>query len=196
MNPLKFVTLIGIPSIVLCILSYALYKDMRALPEREQTVQQEIAMADTLDVMVSENNNNGAMAPVKVALRDSIVDYGMTLLGTPYVAAACNKDGFDCSGFVYYVFQHYKINVPRTSAEFKTFGKEVPVDEVRKGDILVFLSPTRPVIGHVGIVTNPDGMETEFIHASSGGEMKVIISSLKQEGYKKRFVKAVNVLGD
>ena len=122
------------------------------------------------------------------------MNFGMELLGTPYVAAACGKDGFDCSGFVYFVFQHFKIEVPRSSSEFKYFGKEIPIEKVKKGDILVFLSPSSNVIGHVGIVTNPKGMESEFIHSSSSREMKVIISSLKQKGYTRRFVKAVSVL--
>ncbi len=130
----------------------------------------------------------------KAALRDSIIKFGMTYLGTKYVEGSCSKDGFDCSGFVYFVFQHFKVQVPRSSIQFKNFGRAVSIDSVRKGDVLVFLSPTRNVIGHVGIVTEPKGMETAFIHASSGKEKKVIISSLKQENYTRRFVKAVNVL--
>lgn len=129
-----------------------------------------------------------------ISRRDSIVNYGMKLLGTPYVAAGSDKNGFDCSGFIYHVFNHFKIEVPRSSPQYKNFGKEVPIENVKKGDILVFLSPTSNVIGHLGIVTNPKGMETEFIHSTSGREMKVVISSLKVEGYKRRFVKAINVL--
>ncbi|HBB92986.1 MAG TPA: glycoside hydrolase [Bacteroidales bacterium] len=128
------------------------------------------------------------------SLRDSIVSFGMELLGTPYFAGACSKDGFDCSGFVYFVFKHFKVKIPRTTSQFKNFGKEIPIDSAGKGDILIFLSPTANVIGHVGIVTNPKGNESDFIHASSGIEMKVIISSLKQAGYKRRFVKAIDVL--
>jgi hypothetical protein len=56
------------------------------------------------------------------------------------------------------------------------------------------LSPSRNVIGHLGIVTNPKGKESDFIHSSSGREMKVIITSLKKEGYARRFVKAIRVL--
>jgi len=92
--------------------------------------------------------------------------------------------------------KYYKIEVPRSSPQFNNFGKEIPIEDVKKGDILVFLSPTRNVIGHLGIVINPKGMESDFIHASSGREMKVIISSLKQKGYTRRFVKAVDVLAD
>lgn len=126
--------------------------------------------------------------------RDSIVDFSTQLLGTPYISGACDKKGFDCSGFVYFVFKNFNIKVPRSSTEFKSFGKEIPIEKVRKGDILVFLSPTKNIIGHEGIVSNPKGLESAFIHATSGKEMKVIISNLKQNGYRLRFVKAIDVL--
>jgi len=132
--------------------------------------------------------------PVKTGLRDSVVDFGMTLLGKPYTDGACSLDGFDCSGFVYYVFQHFNIKVPRSSSGFAAFGQAVATENIQKGDVLVFLSPTKQVIGHVGIVSKAMGAESLFIHASSGREMKVIISSLASAGYSRRFVKAVNVL--
>jgi cell wall-associated NlpC family hydrolase len=154
-------------------------REVKRVPERDETM--------TKDTLINP-------IKVNVSLRDSIVSFGMKLLGTPYVEGACSKDGFDCSGFVYFVFQHFKIQIPRSSSQFKNFGKEISIDSVRKGDILVFLSPTRNVIGHVGIVTNPKGKESDFIHATSGSEMKVIITSLKQEGYNRRLVKALDVL--
>ena len=129
-----------------------------------------------------------------VPLRDKIINFGRGLLGTPYVTAGCSAKGFDCSGFVYFIFNQFNIKVPRSSSQFKNFGKEIAIDEVQKGDILLFLSPTRNVIGHVGVVTNPKGLDSDFIHSSSGWEMKVIITSLKKPGYAKRFVKAVRVL--
>lgn len=129
-----------------------------------------------------------------VSLRDKIVSYGMGLLGTPYVTAGHSKKGFDCSGFVYFVFNYFEIKVPRSSSQFKNFGKEIPISDVRKGDVLLFLSPTRNVIGHLGIVTNPKGMESDFIHSFSGCEMKVIVTSLKKPGYLRRFVKAIRIL--
>lgn len=128
------------------------------------------------------------------SLKDSIVKYGMGFLGTPYVSAGCGIDGFDCSGFVYFVFQHFNIEVPRSSSGFDGFGKEISIENLQKGDILLFLSPTRNVIGHVGIVSNPNGKKSDFIHASSGGEMQVKISSLASKGYTRRFVKAIRVI--
>ncbi|WP_395050672.1 C40 family peptidase [Flavobacterium sp.] len=179
--PLILATIIALSAIVVYFIAYGSLGGVNSLPEGDKS-----------------NANNELVNPIKTndSLRDKIVNFGMGLLGTPYVAASCSVDGFDCSGFVYYVFQHYKIQVPRSSPQFENFGKEIPIESVKKGDILVFLSPTRNVIGHVGIVTNPKGMESDFIHASSGSEMKVIISSLKQKGYTRRFVKAVDVLSD
>lgn len=129
-----------------------------------------------------------------IPLRDSIVNYGMKLLGTPYVSAGCSKKGFDCSGFVYFVFQHFKIKVPRSSAAYNNFGREIAIENVQKGDVLLFLSPTRNEIGHIGIVSNPNGKQSDFIHATSGREMKVTITNLANKGYAKRFVKAIRIL--
>lgn len=131
---------------------------------------------------------------VETELKDRIVEFSESLLGTPYVAAGCSKDGFDCSGFVFFVFQNFDIKVPRSSAEFEHYGKEIPIEKVEKGDLLLFLSPTRDVIGHMGIVSNPKGMQSDFIHATSGRQMKVVVTSLTNAGYKARFVKAVRVL--
>lgn len=126
--------------------------------------------------------------------RDSIVEYGINLLGTPYVTAGNGIEGFDCSGYVYFVFQHFDIEVPRSSAGYENFGTEVPIENVRKGDLLLFLSPTRDTIGHIGIVSIANGKESDFIHATSGGEMKVVTTNLSNEGYTRRFVKAIRVL--
>ena len=128
------------------------------------------------------------------SLNDSIVNYGKELLNTPYVIAGTSEKGFDCSGYIYYVFQQFNIEVPRSTSGYENFGKEIPVELVEKGDLLLFLSPTRNAIGHIGIVSKANGASSEFIHASSGKAMKVIITNLSNEGYTRRFVKAIRVL--
>ncbi|TDD95774.1 C40 family peptidase [Flavobacterium cellulosilyticum] len=179
LSSVLFAKLMGLVVLFLCFITYGSLKRVNRLPKIEETYIKNIPIA-----------------PIKttISLRDNIVLFGKELLGTPYVEAACSRDGFDCSGFVFYVFQHHKIQVPRSSSQFSDFGREIPIENVRKGDILVFLSPTRNSIGHVGIVTNPKGKESDFIHATSGREMKVIITNLQNAGYTRRFVKAVDVL--
>ncbi len=127
-------------------------------------------------------------------LRDSIVEYAVEFLGTPYVDAGSGRDGFDCSGYVYYVYQHFDIDVPRSTSGYTDYGTDIPIGEVEKGDLLLFLSPTRNAIGHIGIITNADGTDSDFIHATSGQEMKVINTNLSNEGYSRRFIKAIRVL--
>ena len=146
------------------------------------------------EIMLAKREIGNLLVENKMPLRDSIVAYGMKYLGTPYVTAGCSENGFDCSGFVYFVFQHFNIKTPRSSATFEGFGKEIPIDSVEKGDVLLFLSPTRNEIGHIGIVSKANGMKSDFIHSSSGREMQVIVTNLTNKGYTKRFVKAIRVI--
>ena len=146
------------------------------------------------EIMLAKTEIGNLLVQNKMPLRDSIVTYGMKYLGTPYETAGCSENGFDCSGFVYFVFQHFDIKTPRSSAAFEDFGKEIPIDLVEKGDVLLFLSPTRNEIGHIGIVSKADGMKSDFIHSSSGREMQVIVTNLTNKGYTQRFVKAIRVL--
>jgi hypothetical protein len=180
-NLFKITSFVAFSTLALSILAFSSQGEIRTEPELNKTEIKE----DLVNQFA-----------VNLPLRDSIESFSMELLGTPYVYGACSREAFDCSGFVFFVFKNFGIEVPRSSSQFEKFGKEVSIESVKKGDILVFLSPTRNAIGHIGIVTNANGMESEFIHASSSREMKVMISSLKQEGYNRRFVKAINVLGD
>lgn len=178
-NTVKFTIFISLSLLLLGSIAYGSSKAGGFSSQRIETTDE--------DTVVDRFNTN-------VYLGDKIVSFGMKFLGTPYVAAGCSKDGFDCSGFVYFVYNNFKIQVPRSSSQFKNFGKEIPISEVKKGDILLFLSPTKNVIGHIGIVSNPKGMASDFIHATSGREMKVVITSLTKPGYTRRFVKAIRVL--
>ena len=130
----------------------------------------------------------------QLSKRDSIVNFALELKGIPYKTASCSRDGFDCSGLVYFVFKELNVNVPRSSSGYGNFGKEVSIKEVQKGDVLVFKSPTRNAIGHVGIVTTANGANSEFIHATSGKAMQVVVTNLSNRGYTDRFIKAVDVL--
>lgn len=131
-------------------------------------------------------------------LTDSVVNFAKTLLGTDYkYACASPKAGFDCSGFTWYVFNHYGIEVPRSSKDFKNFGKEVPIDQARKGDIIVFRGThaNDKSAGHVGIVISNPGEPLLFIHSSSSDNHKgVIITDYKNSAYPKRFIKITRVI--
>src|ERR1700733_15002744 len=85
---------------------------------------------------------------------DSIIQFARTLIGVPYRTAMCDPlRGFDCSGFVNYVFKNFNFDVPRSSAEFANIGERISLEDAKPGDIIIFTSPTRRhQIGHMGIV--------------------------------------------
>jgi cell wall-associated NlpC family hydrolase len=90
--------------------------------------------------------------------------------GVPYRNGGTDPaDGFDCSGFVWYVFAQHGISVPRTVAEQFRAGTPVDVPALRAGD-LVFFNTTGVSPSHVGIAIGGD----QFVHApSSTGEVRV-----------------------
>ena len=93
----------------------------------------------------------------------------MALRGAPYRNGGGDPSGFDCSGFVVYVFARHGVLVSRTvSGQFRE-GQAVPEDQLQPGD-LVFFSTVAPGASHVGIAIGGDA----FVHApSERGEVRV-----------------------
>ncbi|WP_031456074.1 C40 family peptidase [Flavobacterium chungangense] len=143
------------------------------------------------------NKMQSDLAKIQTAIeRDSIISYAKQHLGTRYLYASSNPGkGFDCSGFVYYVFKNFGLTLPRSSGGYKNIGKSLKPEEFKVGDVLVFYGyKDRNVIGHVGIICEANGMQSKFIHASSGKAQKVTITALDEEHYTRRFYKCVDVL--
>lgn len=128
--------------------------------------------------------------------RESIILYAKQYLGTPYLYAGNDpKKGFDCSGFVNYVFKNYGITVPRSSSGYKSLGKKLAPEDFKIGDVLVFYGyKNNTIVGHVGIICEANGMHSKFIHASSGKAGSVTISDLDSDHYSKRYYKCIDVL--
>lgn len=128
--------------------------------------------------------------------REEIITFAKKYLGTKYCYAGGDpKTGFDCSGFVNFVYKNFGIDLPRSSSGFAKIGKTLKPEEFKVGDILVFYGyRDNKSIGHVGIICEANGMKSKFIHSSSGKEMAVIISELGSDQYTKRFYKGIDVL--
>ena len=128
---------------------------------------------------------------------DSLIGFAKTFLNIPYRAASSNPSkGFDCSGFVSFVFKSFNVNVPRSSCDFTCIGRKINLADAKPGDIVLFTgtkSHHMHSIGHVGIVFSNDGNQLRFIHSTSGKEYCVTISAM-DETYQRRFVKAVRLL--
>ena len=128
--------------------------------------------------------------------RADVIRFAKKLLGTPYHFASSNpQKGFDCSGFVKYVFNNYKINLPRSSKAYEAIGKTLKPKEFKVGDVIVFYGfKDKTRIGHVGIICEADGMNSRFIHSSSGKAHGVTISELGSAMYTRRFYKCIDVI--
>ncbi|HUR10072.1 MAG TPA: C40 family peptidase [Flavitalea sp.] len=125
-----------------------------------------------------------------------IVSFANTLMGTPYRYGSIDPFvGFDCSGFITYVFGHFNIKVPRSSVDFTDVGREIPETEAKPGDIILFTGTNADDrrVGHMGIVNKAfsEG-DLEFIHSSSGKAYGVTLSNLTSH-YRVRFVKVIRI---
>lgn len=117
-----------------------------------------------------------------------IAAFATRYLGTPYAWSGQTPGGFDCSGFIVYVLEHFGITVPRTADEQFAVGQWVSRTELKPGD-LVFFSTYAPGPSHVGIYLGGD----LFIHASSAAG-EVTVTSMKKEYYVARYLGARRLL--
>lgn len=133
-------------------------------------------------------------------IADSIIRYAKTFIGIPYVWGGSDPQiGFDCSGFICFVYKKYGIELPRTSDLQFNAGVPVAYNEAQPGDLILFTG--REAFGgepgHVGIVLSYDiDKGFTFIHTSSETSGGVRISNeFGEQYYYKRFLEIRRVIG-
>ncbi|WP_434282471.1 SH3 domain-containing protein [Clostridium botulinum] len=129
-----------------------------------EEAQRKEAEAEASESQQKEQSNVSEKAP---ATHGDVISYARQYLGTPYVYGGTSPSGFDCSGFVQYVYRNAAgISLPRTTYDQIGVGSRVSQDQLQPGD-LVF-----PDTGHVGIYIGGGQM----IHASKPGDVVKISS--------------------
>ena len=104
-----------------------------------------------------------------ITIQPAIVSLALSLRGTPYRNGGSDLAGFDCSGFVQWVFAQQGLALPRDVKQQYRVGRDIDTDDVRAGD-LVFFETVSPGASHVGIALGGG----EFVHApSSRGVVRV-----------------------
>ncbi|MEO5647841.1 MAG: C40 family peptidase [Chitinophagaceae bacterium] len=150
-------------------------------------------IVDTLHNVIVPDTSSAIRVNTSNASADSIVQFAETLIGTPYKYGSADPgQGFDCSGFITYVFNHFNIAVPRSSIGFTNAGKTIPLKDAKRGDLILFTGTdsTEKFVGHMGIVTAHVNDSIQFIHSTSGKAYGVTITPLN-DYYMGRFVKVI-----
>jgi cell wall-associated NlpC family hydrolase len=113
---------------------------------------------------------------------DSIALLALSMIGVQYrYGGAHPREGFDCSGLVYYAYASNGLSVPRTSQDQFTAARKIPLAQAAAGDLLFFQDQEN--LSHVGIYLG-DG---RFVHAPSSGDT-VRIARIEAPYYQRHLV--------
>ena len=74
---------------------------------------------------------------------NSLIGYAKRFLGVPYVWGGTSPTGFDCSGFVQYVYRQFGVNLPRISSDQARAGKQISIKDLRPGDLVAWDNSSR-----------------------------------------------------
>ena len=126
-------------------------------------------------------------------LADSILERGMSLIGTRYRFGGTSEAGFDCSGFIGYLFREEAgLNLPRSTREM--INVDAPLvsrGNLKPGDLLFFATNgRRGRVSHAGIYLG----DNQFIHSSSSRSGGVRVDSLGDSYWSKTFIEAKRAL--
>lgn len=122
-----------------------------------------------------------APSAVNIEKYTSVISLANSLLGTPYVYGGNSVNGFDCSGFVNYVYSNAGFTIIRKSSLDYFMNDTTIVANPVPGDVVFFKNTYIPTISHMGVYIG----NNEFIHAGSNG---VEVSNLTYEYWDTRFV--------
>lgn len=120
--------------------------------------------------------------------RKSVIEEAKKYFGTPYVMGGITPKGFDCSGFVYFIYKKIGMTIPRNS--FKQYEKLPKSKEPKPGD-LVFFQTYKPGASHVGIYAG----NNQFIHAPKAGA-KVGYGKFNEKYWKTKYLGSRSVFSD
>ena len=158
-----------------------------SLSLRSQTIESQ----DSSKVILKDTTRQ-ITAPVKNSKEvDDLINFAKRFLGTPYRYAGSTPSGFDCSGFISYIFGNFGLSLVHSSYGMAELGETVRLSEIRPGDLMFFkgsdINSTR--VGHVAMVVEVTPEAIKFIHSSTS--RGVTIENFKTSKYFiPRFIKA------
>ena len=180
-----FARIIGILVLLIFMNSPALVQAM-AIKENATNTETKIFEL-TQDKKKTEKELKESKSRKSNARSSSVLKTASQYLGVPYRFGGDCPKGFDCSGYVKYVFEKHGKKLPRTAdAQFKA-GNNVKKSRLKEGD-LVFFTTYAKGPSHVGIYYG----KNRFIHASAS--RGVMVSNMNDSYWKGRYVGARRIL--
>lgn len=161
-------------------------KDLAVEAPSAKTVEAEINFNQTADEAIEKQLKKEVALPGKVSqqtegLYGQAIQAANAVLGTPYKYGGTTVDGFDCSGFVNYIFNSVGVQMDRKSSLMYFEQDTTKVTQPVPGDLVFFKNTFIPTISHMGIYLG----NNEFIHAGSKG---ITISNIGEKYWSERFV--------
>lgn len=117
----------------------------------------------------------------ELRLRKDIAAYAHQQIGTRYVYAGKNPEGFDCSGFIFFVMKKYNISVPGSSRTQEKYGKHVSPSNAQTGDLIFFRRSKKGDVFHVAIVYANDKNGLQVVHSTSS--RGVVLDNISNNSY-------------
>ncbi|HLS67069.1 MAG TPA: NlpC/P60 family protein [Pseudogracilibacillus sp.] len=152
-----------------------------------QNSSEELSESTTTSVQEIEEETNETTDVVHVtadSTSQSVIHTATSLIGTPYSWGGTSPNGFDCSGFIQFVYDQHDITIPRTVNEIWNFATEVGEPSI--GD-LVFFETYQAGPSHLGLYIG----NNEFIHAGSSNGVQT--SHLNESYWQSRYLGAKRI---
>lgn len=175
--------------------TYATNEVVRNPDKKKETVvlkeskKADEAIRNQLDELLEEMNTSKSG---NEEVSDLVLNTAFDFEGVRYRFGGTTRNGLDCSGLVMNAFNDTSINLPRNSSAMAQIGDKISKSNAQKGDLIFFRTGRGSRISHVGIITEVVEDEIKFIHSST--TKGVIVSSTKEDYYKRRFVQINRVL--
>jgi lipoprotein Spr len=191
MRSVGYVVILGLITVSACDNRRDKYESISSasVPSNVSLVANGVTPGYTPDGKPIERIKTGNTTPAE------LLAFANSLTGIPYLYGSTDpKQGFDCSGFITHVFNHFNIVVPRRSVDFTEVEKEIDIRQAQTGDLILFAGTdsTSRVVGHMGILIAKQNEPLKFIHSTSGKAYGVTTTPLNPY-YMGRYMKTVRI---